>query len=228
MRNPGRAFVAIILLGAILSLAAIMHRINKREGEKLDRLSSASGRKDQLTAGVPTQRKRIDDFIDQVAEYATLDDAVRALSEPVGTDFDIVFDVGLHTSELSPQMQFAQVLADRRVARIYEMLAAKPVADADRLAASIFDAKLSAHTDGLSQGIADWRDGDGQVRPVPVRLNYHALSAAMFLCAAFCDAPSALEKLQAWQSVIGARVDDVASDPKLRQLEQEVRKYGLP
>lgn len=179
-------------------------------------------------AGVPIQRKRIDDFIAQTRAYPDLDALAAGLNDRVQTEdqFDIVFAVGVQTQDPMKEMQFAKVLADRRVARMYALLKALPAADAAREAAALVDAKLRIHDEYL-RGLT--ASGGRRERGADVRRNFHALSASVFLCAVFCDAQTVLEKVDKWNDTIGRLVDEVKADPALRRpLWNEFFLYGRP
>src|SRR6056297_84416 len=60
----------------------------------------------QLVAGVPAQRKRIDDFIDQTGQYQNFDELIDGLSDPLDADFDILQGASMMSSDLVPEGQF--------------------------------------------------------------------------------------------------------------------------
>lgn len=198
-------------------------------GKDLPLRSDSKGAVDRedLAAGVPIQRKRIDDFTAQAGSYKDIDAAIAGLSEPVAADFDIVFQAGT-TQDATWDVEFARVLADRRVARLYSLLHELGRPEAQSKVASAFELKLKAHEDALAAGIADWLDGDGKVTSVPVRLNHHAVACVLFLCANYCDSRNVLEMVDQWSGRITRTIAVVGFEPSLAPLEQELKLWGIP
>ncbi len=228
MSRSKAVIIAVVVSLCVIQVAGLLaYRAYRQDGKTL---TGSRMEEDELrlSGGVPVQRKRIDDFIQQVASLDEFDKLAIGLNDRIDADFDIVFHAGAQTNAPNPQMQYARVLADRRAARLYSMLAAMPPDEAAKKAAELFESKLAIHSEGLTRGIADWRDGDGVIEPVPISLNHQALSVALFMCASFCDTVTVFAKLAEWDSVIGRSVDDVVTDQKLWQLRNEVVTYGRP
>jgi hypothetical protein len=160
-------------------------------------------------------RKRIDDRLARLASY-DFARAAAALNDPPAIEV-------MYGGPFPPtRMQY--VLSDHRVARLYQFLdAARPVA-ASLQAAEMADAKLKIHDEHLGSMIAahrrlpssrkmqygKWEDMQALER------NFHAVSSAVFLCAAFADPSTVLEKIDRWEEAIGPHVDAVAADPALK------------
>jgi hypothetical protein len=231
-----RIFVAAICALQLVAIALyVRNRADADEAAALQRQATEEQRRQAVTGGVPAHRQRIDDFIAQTGTYPDIDALAAGLNDRVQTDFDIVGAAGIQTADPSPQMQFAVVLADRRVARLYVMLQDLGPAEASRRAAALVDAKLEVHDAGMTKGVGQLRE-TGVSEPIPVELNFRALSAAMFLCAALCDPQTLLHKVDQWNEKLGRHVDDVHSDPAFEVLQPEplqalqtyVTRYGRP
>jgi hypothetical protein len=204
----------------------VRNRADADEAAALQRQAAEEQRRQAVTGGVPAHRQRIDDFMAQTGAYPDIDALAAGLNDRIQTDFDIVGAAGLQTADPSPQTQFAVVLADRRVARLYAMLADLGPAEASRRAAALVDAKLETHQAGMAKCLAEWRDQGGVSEPIPISRNFRALSAALFLCAALCDPQTLLRSIDEWDEKIGHHVDDVQADPALQVLQWEITKNG--
>jgi hypothetical protein len=242
MSSRGRLGFAVIV--AVCGLQAIVTALYFRNrtvvGEEVKRredseaLRKAAIEEQHRTAGVPIQRKRIDDFIAQTAAYADFDATAAGLNDRLKTDFDIVFDVANHSNDANPQLHFAMVLADRRVAKLFAYLNKMTPEEASRKAALLVDAKLKIHEADLATAVSDAKRVFGNPKPkefyeigdFPVRLNFHALHSAVFLCAAFCSPEIILSKIDKWESVAERQVSEVAADPVWNVLERSVVRYG--
>ncbi len=177
-------------------------------------------------AEVSIQRKRIDDFIDFVASCSSIEKLSEALNKPTPGDF-IVFDAGFHTGDMiaGPSL-FNQIFADRRVARLYEILDKMQPADASRVASSLFESKLDIHIKDWQRGIQNWRKDE--IRPVPIPNNYHALSCSLFLCSHFCEASEVLLMTEKWSNSIKRIEVDIRSEESLKLLLTELSSAGIP
>ncbi len=224
MQRKMAGLVVLLIVGLVQLGAWKLYRASRQDSAKLDEYASPAERSRVLAAGAPIQRKRIDAFIEQTRSYATFDETADAISQPV----DVVFAAGMHPSDSVPSTTYLSVLADRRVAKLFAFLDTIPTDEASRKAVELFDSKLAAHEAGIVKIVADWRDGDGKVEPVPLGANYHALAASLFLCGAFCDGPAVSRKASEWHENIGRQADDVVADPNLEQLEAEIVQYGRP
>ncbi len=248
----------LLAVGAVcgLQLVAIaLYFRNRAVGDDVKSAAAPTAGERQrqfIEGGVPVHRKRIDDFIAQVAAYPDFDALAAGLNDRVLNGDDIVFAVGVQTQDPVPQMQFAKVLADRRVARLYAMLDQMPDSQAAQSAAKLVDAKLDLHAKGFASRIADWRDGVRQrsdERPVNLeevgdravhakvldglegaRLDFHALSASAFLCAAYCEPLTTLGRIDRWNETIGLHVDEIMTQPLFNRsrLRHDAGRYGRP
>ena len=129
------------------------------EGNAADAIADEERERQSIEGRVPVQRRRIDDFISQVGAYPTYEALAAALNDPVrvGDDFDVVLAAGLQSQDPIPEMQFARVLADRRVSRLYAMLKKLDANVAAERAAALFDDKLHVHEQAMANGIATTR-----------------------------------------------------------------------
>ncbi len=184
-----------------------------------------------LEAGVPVQRERIDDFIDKVSQ-CDFQQCSAYLHEMTSPGEDVVFDVGIQTQDLVPSMRFAQTLADRRVAKLYSLLQAMPPGEAASRAKGLFDEKLDTHESDWRRAMQRHREGGDapELNPkmIPIHRNIHALSAALFLCAAYCEPAVVLDGLDRWQASLGNLVNEINADPQIMAMGMQASMDALP
>ncbi len=182
------------------------------------------------TFAMRKQAGRVDAFVEQVKSYESVEECVAGLSHPINADFDIVFDAGAYSNDPVPQMAFARVLADRRVAKLFESLQRMTSEDAAHTASMAFNEKLSFHAKQFEIVTQKRRENEksGKIKrirpavpgkaPVPppaqatkVRPmdlpptayhNSHACNCTLFLCAYFCHPSVTRAKLESWTSTV--------------------------
>ncbi len=185
----------------------------------------------QLEAGVPVARARIDEFIDGVSS-CDFEQCSAYLHQQTSPGEDLVFDVGVHSQEIDPSMRFAQVLADRRVAKLHALLKAMPAAVAAQRADVLFEEKVDIHESDWLRAIERRReggDGPGANPPmIPISYNVHALSAALFLCAAHCEPQILVQKLDRWNSRLRNVVAMIRRERELMWLWGQASMDALP
>jgi hypothetical protein len=182
--------VGLIALILVLNLLFISYYFRGPESE----VARAELTRD-LSGGVPIQRRRIDRFIETTAPMS-FDDAARSLNEYT-EGYELAMQATLAHGTVNPGVILLEILADRRVAKLYEMLAQEPKRDAALKCAALFQEKLRVHVEQTKQ----FRSG---THPDPVRymsaVHLHAATAALFLCAHFCDKKTFLACLDKWHA----------------------------
>lgn len=177
--------------------------------------------------GAPIQRRRIDLFVEQVARMRDFNALAEGISDPVAGDFDIVFAAGGLTQDVEMQTQFLRVVADRRVSRLYEVMSGMSRKDAREQALALFENKLKRYEQGVVKAMDTRVAGDPQ--PVPIRLNYHALTSAYFLCSTFCEYAAIDDCLRKWNGCMDRIDTRIKADPQqLEIMRAELWTWGPP
>lgn len=181
-------------------------------------------------------RAQIDAYIARVREEETFEELAAGLSvrEASAQVQAAGYSVGGHAVQF--QAKFEGCLANRRVARLFEILSDRE--DADGLCRKLFDEKRTLLKESFQEHLKA-RDAIGgpQLQPIelvrfptefvePLSSEAAALSAALFLSAEFCPVDEVLRQLDAWNALAEecdeafrqARADWV--DPKLAEFEQ--------
>lgn len=103
--------------------------------------------------GVPVQRARIDNYITRVSTEQSFEKLAAGLDKHE----DILVAVAMWSQEPHPEMMFETCLANRRLARLFEILRQRK--DADRLCRSLFESKLTALREGYVRIVETWERG---------------------------------------------------------------------
>lgn len=170
-----------------------------------------------LAGGVPDQRKRIEDAIESAARLKDLDEAESSLNV-VGDELNLAFSSAANSAALDPPSKLHQVLADRRVAKVYAYLEEMHPNDASQRASSLFDRNLRRHRSDLDRYVARLRGQDSTRDSIPVSGNSHALAASLFLCLIYCDQSVFLDNADRWEAEIGPLYHAGRSEPALASL----------
>ena len=173
---------------------------------KAEDVREVGGAKLDLSGGVSVQRARIDWFIEDTASME-LDELIESLDESEHLGYQLTQFATISHGSFNPPVRMLGVLADRRVAKIYEILSEQDEALASRTAASVFDEKLKTYADQL----AKCRSGKTDCQHVLTRAPEHAVSAALFLCARFCSRELFMDKLESWYATFPGAKRDLAS-----------------
>ena len=160
-----RLLTSLVALSALCSGAVAQAPSVAREGDKADvepsdqraaKLTEITGKKvdkrpgnRNLSGGATVQRKRINTFIENTSSMG-LDQALFSLSDGKNEDFNVAHFAGLQ-SGFGPPIVMKQVLADRRVSKIYELLSQRTTGEASEIVARAFDEKLKKHEDEYSK-----------------------------------------------------------------------------
>lgn len=146
-----------------------------------------------ISGGASEQRARIDRAIDS-AGALSIEDAISSLSE-YNEQFELAGLASLSSS--SPRRLFInQLLADRRISKIFGHLLSLPVAVASSQAEKIFDDKFATFRSEWKR-FASGDDVVGKLGPC-----HHAASAGLLLCAYFCPPELLDEKLALWDKAM--------------------------
>lgn len=147
-----------------------------------------------------TQR-RVAEFIAQVRGYQDFDALAKGLGDPVQTDLDIVQAAKTIPSEPpGPGMEILSVLADRRVARMYQLLSAMPADEAARRVSNCFHGRLAELESMWADCIRFAKESDDEkIARTYDRGRYHAVCCSLFLCSQFCDPGVVIAQADAWR-----------------------------
>jgi hypothetical protein len=133
-------------------------------------------------------QQRIDNAT-QTAGAADFDQLCDALD-----DYDPAYELALTASmshaSPTPPVVYVGVISDRRVARLFEILKNDRPEAAGRRAARLFDDKLRSAGERWQAAAPR----NAMVDPTAM----HAVAAALFLCAHFCDLQTLQQKATAW------------------------------
>lgn len=180
------------------------------------------------------QSQRVDDFREQVRSYDTIEKCEAGLNDEIASDFDIVFDVAAQSQDFQPQMSFAQVLADRRAARLYSLLLEKGAADAKRLSVEIFQRKLDFHRSEMEFGVNEWLDNGKASRPFWLYRNQHAALCLLLICSQFCSPETIVEMTDRWEAEVRPVMNLLCLDARCQTdqrwfaMKHELTLYGCP
>ncbi|REJ74978.1 MAG: hypothetical protein DWQ34_07205 [Planctomycetota bacterium] len=150
---------------------------------------------DVLNDGATIQRRRIDNFINRTAKMS-FEDAVASLSTYT-EGYELAGLASISHGSANPRVMLVQIFADRRVAKLHEILAEQDADDAAQRVEAIFTEKLETFVEETERFRADEHE-----QPLQYMSAYHlyAASVALFLCANFCDKPTFLELLDKWHA----------------------------
>lgn len=149
-----------------------------------------------------THQKRVNAYIDRVAQEITYEQLVAGLNEHE----DALIGVMSRTQDVVAEQMFEVCLANRRLAKLYAMLKKRSKEDADAACRKLFDEKLNILHEIELEILAGLDEMSGPKvlelplkKPIlPVQEGHIALSGALFLSAEFCTVDEALRQLQAW------------------------------
>lgn len=138
--------------------------------------------------GVPKAVKRIDASIDLAGslEFAELCNSLSVYDQ----SFELAYTAGMSHSSPTPPVIYKQVIADRRVAKLFAFLQSRPIDEASQATAQLFDQKLKEMSTA-------WLNEAATQGSVEQTLQ-HAVAAALFLCVWFCEDEVVGEKADAW------------------------------
>jgi hypothetical protein len=156
-----------------------------------------------LSGGAIIQRKRIDEFIRSTSELS-VERAIESLNEN-GETFGVVSLAALSPTSLG-RCYIKQVLADRRVTRVFQHLEEQPAHLAASAANDIFEDKLEimvANWKQMALGGSNSADSFARLGP-----DHHAASVGLFFCSYFCSPNVFDEKLHKWDEQMNATVFD--------------------
>lgn len=175
--------------------------------------------------GFPQAERDVDDLIRRLSamDYAT---ACREINNG-GEDYNRAFRARQNFDNFADGQSYIRgVIADRRVARVYDYLSKMPAEEAAQKASELFDDKLNTHLQGWREVMA--ARGMGQQKYVPIEQNSHALRSAWFLVSCFGDGKTVLNKLDAWRAAMLPIQASMAVNPNLVSLIPYVQEEGVP
>lgn len=202
------------------------------------------------------QASRVNAFVDQVKSYESVEECLIGLSHPLNVDFDIVFDAGAYSNDPVPQMAFARVLSDRRVAKLFESLQRMTPEAAAQTATTAFQEKLRVHARQIEIVTQKRRENEksgkikrvrpavpgqapaspqSQVSPIkpmdvpPTAYHHsHACCCTLFLCAYFCHPSVTRSHVESWISTVEPlRADRIANSRSKTVIDWD-DQFSLP
>lgn len=190
--HPRRSIWQFCLVSAAISLCGLTNGSTARAQEDSVARPRPRPRPD-LSGAATVQRRRIDRFIAATARMS-YDELAASLNEYNG-GYELAQSAGL--ANPNPTVDILKVLADRRVAKLYEVLSKDDPAVAAEKAAALFTEKLQRQV--KETGLLRARD-KRQDRRLGTGVHLHAVSSALFLCTMLCDRPTALHCLDEWHA----------------------------
>lgn len=142
--------------------------------------------------GLPGQRERIDRVIRDVGQL-DFDGCVDDLSQQ-NPNFQMAQVAGMSHLFGMKSSHLKQILGDRRVARLCELLMALPDDKASEQADRLFQAKFAVQKESWHAAIAGTGYGERWLADVYP----HAAESALLLCALFCDREVFLRNADEW------------------------------
>lgn len=137
-------------------------------------------------------KDRQDYVIDSIAT-ADIDELVARISESDGENFNLVTSSAMQPSFIGhPWVPLRAILVDRRVAKLYQLLAEMPHDRATTTVSDVYRQKL----DDFKRDWEEMIEKEGNL-PEPRR---HGLAATLFLCLEFCREREFEQHLHSWIS----------------------------
>ncbi|QDU37473.1 hypothetical protein Mal4_17870 [Maioricimonas rarisocia] len=195
----GRRFGVTLLLLFAMNVVVLW---SLREGPDVGPIRPAAA------AEPETAQQREEDFIQRVAAMS-LEELEESLAGP---ELTVTF-AGQSGSANEYPNRIIQVLADRRVARIFAAYLDLAPAEADRRAERLFDTWLAEHDRRLEKTIARYRVSGGIELTIGAHHSNHAVAAAAFLVSRYCPPSTLIEKVERWQELGSAATAKVANNP---------------
>jgi hypothetical protein len=176
------------------------------------------------------QRLRMEQFRDYVARQPDYDSLAASLDEDELGFIQSTLQQA-YSSPTEPVFEgtMQMVLADRRVARLYEILRDLPPAESDQLCRRLYQTKRDVLVTKVFKHIPIIKNLRGHVNNVEFRKRYRALSAAVFLGVLFCPPEFAGGLCDDWINEIQGTLRKVEFDLAAYERERGTRlRYMLP
>ena len=157
--------------------------------------ATAAAQDDTQLARKPSARQQqVDRFTESTGamSYAELAASLNKYSE----GYELVQMAGL-TPGPTPMVRMQQVLADRRLAKMYEILSKEGPEVAAERATALFSEKLKRQIEETRLTRAQDPKADPSFGTA---VHLHAVNAALFLCAITCDKTTVLKNLDEWHA----------------------------
>ena len=230
MNRPGKETASKIVVGSVIALTVLtvfigmskMPRSEVQPDEQPTEIGAVAWDDHDIVGGLPSHRREIDDYIGRVSK------------EDLST---LVANLNLHENILiriswpnDPFVEpsFQKCLANRRLAKIYELLAGRPIGEARVKAREIWKQKFATYQSGIERCLDEWETIGAVKAPIPLSDNFTALCSASFLCVAFCAPNEWLRLLDDWNVFAAASMKRISSNPQLAPLQSEMTSYGPP
>jgi len=165
------------------------------------------------------QRHR--EYIDRIAK-----ESIQQTAKNLNAHENMLVGVRIHPYHgTSPE--FFSCLADRRLARLHSHLEALAKDEADQFCRKLFSEQLRRQRADFVGGIQAWKKGKPPTSPsvYPIRENWHALSAIVFLSATYCPIDETLRQVDEWGEMCKTFVDgfDFASMTDKPEVQAAIR-----
>jgi hypothetical protein len=165
----------------------------------------------------------LNDSVAFALSLESLNDAMLAMESeaPEGVSLEIASSRLSNGSAMPVPM--AGVMADRRFARLYEILDSFPVDLAADEAKTIYDRQLENLSIQWNQEAHLYRDAKSQVFSVVMHRQSHALACAIVLCSRFCPPQDALPLVKQWDAKLRKELSDTQFS-----INDYERRHGVP
>ncbi len=185
MPSSSRWFTLITSSFVLIAIFLAYRRISVRKPMSRD-----------TSGGAVVQRERIDRAID-TASRLNAESAIAELHE-YSESYELAQLASLSPSSLGI-CYIKQVLADRRVSKVFEKLQSLNSEDSSEQASKVFDSKLALLEREWNTQANGQHEGVGNLGAL-----HHATSVAAFLCSYFCPPAVLKEKLNSWDASVSA------------------------
>lgn len=146
----------------------------------------------------PGLRAEVDRLIQKVGQ-SDLETISATLHDYHDPGYKDAFDAGLDANRIEGgSVEARGCMADRRLARMYEILAAMPPEQAERTCKELFEKKLKINRDAYMLRFQEIRTAPDKPATL-MGVNWHALQCSVLLTAMFCDGPTLLDQLDRWR-----------------------------
>jgi len=196
------AFVLIAVVG-VASFALTIGRVSQRQRAAPAAESIRQTPQDTRTAA----------YISQVEKLDALERQLKSLGDADSDDASMILTTAaMQSSEAAPELAFNVMLADRRVARIFEELQGLSSEASRETCQKLFRDKLGLlRSDWVKFG-AVLKDVEGPFLSPELRQRYLAVAASVFLAAQFCQADEVAAMMDSWQSSMTKACEEAGFD----------------
>ena len=183
-----RGFLSLLVFVVVINVTVIALRMSRRRDNPLPPVQE----KLDLDRGAVAQRQRIDEFTEKVGS-SSLEELELSLA-----NFELTVSVpGVGPGPADGINYFPAVLADRRVARLFQEY--NSANDAKQRVERLSEHWLKEHTDRIGRVVDAWKASSAIDIGIDLRGSNHACAAYAFLLCEFSDNDTVLQYLRRWE-----------------------------